>query len=798
MKCIVGLLLALFTIFPLIGQEKKNVEILRITSPMFIDARLDEPVYQQAQSAKDFVQLQPYNGQPSFQPTEAWYFYDETAIYVGAMLYDSSPDSIFNYLTERDEIGTSEYFGVYLDPYNQGQLAYGFFVTPAGVQVDIKAIKTSDGDNESDEWDAVWESKTRITDKGWIVEMCIPFSALRFSERAGDTWGLNMFRNIRRHNSNNSWSLIDRNVSGFIHQQGTLKGIKDVKPPLRLSISPYLATYYETKKDEGDFLYKGGLDLKYGLNESFTLDMMVVPDFGQVQSDDQELNLSPYELYFSEKRQFFTEGTELFDRAGVFYSRRIGAAPKFDASDFLQEGETVTSNPSETQLINASKVSGRTGSGWGIGVLNAMTMPSKSTITDSLGNERDVLVQPFTNYNVSVVDKSLKNNSYVSLINTNMLMYDNPFRANVTATEFVLRNKKMNWALTGKGGFSYRGETDYETGYGGYLSLDKNKGKIHFGISQDIISDTFDPNDMGYLDHNNEVETQSYIYYHEIKPFWVIREYNGNIWMDYARMYNPNAFSKVEMGYNFNMTFKNNYSINFNGGYQTNSYDYYETRVSGRYYMSPRHWWNNYNLNTDWRKPFNCYFHFGHSDRFDTDQYGIYGDFEAVWRIGQHFMVEYAGSVNNSMNERGYVDKNSAGDSIFFAKRNVYTLSNIFSPSYVINNKMSVSMRVRHYWRGVRNQSYYLLNTDGSLQSYPSYDENKDQNYNAFTVDMNFRWIFAPGSEFIFAWKNAAYSNVKTVTTNYWDNLEQSLLNQTNSFSVKVLYYIDLNKLLHL
>jgi len=808
-KKTVGLIVSLFFVISLSGQvknsvdtvsghEKKSVVALRINSPITIDAVLDEPVYKMAQPAKDFLQLQPYNGKPSYQPTEAWFCYDETAIYVGAMLYDSAPDSIFNYLTERDNIGTSEYFGVYIDPYNQGQLAYGFFVTPAGVQVDIKAIKGSDGDNETSSWNAVWESKTRITDKGWVVELKIPFSALRFSEKAGDTWGLNMFRNIRRYNSNNSWSFVDRNAgSGFIYQEGKLTGIKDIKPPVRLSFSPYLSTYYETKSSGSDFLYKGGLDLKYGINESFTLDMMLIPDFGQVQSDDQQLNLSPYEIYFDEKRQFFTEGTELFDRADIFYSRRIGATPKFSADDLLRKGEEVTYNPSETQLINATKISGRTGKGWGIGVLNAMSLPAYATLTDTLGGTRDVQVQPFTNFNVSVVDKSLKNNSYISLINTNVSMYDNLFRANVTATEFVLRNKKMNWSLTGKGGFSVRGEGNYETGYGGYMSLDKDKGKLHFGASQSVISDTFNPNDLGYMEHNNEVETNSYVYYQEIKPFWIVREYSGDMWIDYSRMYNPNVFSKVEAGYNFNLTFKNNYSINFNGGFQGNSNDYYETRVMGRFYKSPRHWWNNYNLQTDWRKRLNLSFHFGHANRFDTDQYSILGDFDAVWRVGQHITLEFYNNFNNSINDRGFVDKYNTGDSIIFAKRNVYTLTNVFSTSYVINNKTSLSLRTRHYWSGAKNRDYFLLQDDGSLKPNPSYTNNKDQNYNAFTIDMNFRWVFAPGSEVVFAWKNAAYSLLHTVTTNYMDNLQKSLENQSNSLSVKVLYYIDYNKIWH-
>lgn len=144
----------------LTAQEKKNVQALYITTPIKIDGILDEPAYSQAQAAKDFVQLQPYNGKPAFQPSEVFILYDQTAVYVGGMFYDSAPDSIFNFLSERDNIGMSDYFGIYLDPYNQGQLAYGFFITPAGVQTDLKAIKTS-YDYEDGSWDAVWQSNTQ-------------------------------------------------------------------------------------------------------------------------------------------------------------------------------------------------------------------------------------------------------------------------------------------------------------------------------------------------------------------------------------------------------------------------------------------------------------------------------------------------------------------------------------------------------------------------------------------------------------------------------------------------------------
>jgi len=793
MKPLLATLCCLFLTLSTFATVKKNVEALRITTPLTIDAVLDEAVYSQVAPATDFTQLQPYNGKPSMQPTKAWFFYDENAIYVGAMLYDSHPDSIFNFLSERDNIGTSDYFGVYFDPYNQGQLSYGFFLTPAGVQIDIKAIKTSDGDNETDSWDAVWESKTRITDKGWVVELRIPYSALRFSGNAASDWGLNMFRNIRRYNSNNSWSNIDRKISGFIHQEGTLSGLHDIKPPIRLSLSPYLAGYYENKSEGSGFMYKGGLDLKYGINESFTLDMMLVPDFGQVQSDDHKLNLSPYELYYNEKRQFFTEGTELFDRGGIFYSRRIGASPKFSAWDLKTDREEVTTNPSETQLVNATKISGRTSSGLGIGMLNAMTLPAYATLTDTVSNsQRRVQVQPFTNYNVTVFDQSLKNNSYVSLINTNVTLFGNPFRANVTATEFVLRNKQMTWALTGKGGVSLRGDSSMKAGYAGYLGLDKNKGSVHFGVSQSFFDDKININDLGYLQRNNELVSQGYVYYQKTEPFWIFRDINGNVWADCGRMYNPWAFSKIETGFNVNMNFMNNWYFFWGAGIQGDSHDYFETRTIGRYYLSPKHYWHDFSINSDWRKPLSFSLNFGGNKRMETDEWGYYGNLGVDLRVGQHVGFSYSANFSQQLNGYGYYIKD--GNNIIFSKRNVGTISNVLNASYVINNKMSVNLRARHYWSSAKNNAFGALQPDGKLLVLPAYTGD-DQNYNTFTVDAYYKWVFAPGSELVFAWKNSGESYQTSVLNRYQDNLEKSLENQMNSLSLKVLYYIDYNLL---
>lgn len=800
MKYIVSVFFIICSGFITLSQQKKSVEALNIPSPLIIDGVLDEEYYNKVLPAKDFVQLQPSNGQPSFQPSEVYFFYDQSAIYLGAMLYDNSPDSIFNYLSERDNIGMSDYFGVYIDPYNEGQLAYGFFITPAGVQTDIKAIK-QEYDYEDDSWDAVWESKTRLTDNGWVVEMRIPYAMLRFPDKEEHVWGLNMFRNIRRYNSNNSWNLVDRKVSGFIHQEGQMRGIKNIKPPVRLSLSPYAAGYMEYKDGARtpEYVYKGGLDLKYGISESFTLDMMLVPDFGQIQSDDKELNLSPYEIYYSEKRQFFNEGTELFDKAGIFYSRRIGGEPKFisNAEDALGEHEVIDYNPNETQLLNATKISGRTSEGWALGVLNAMSLPSYAVLKDTItGAKRDIQTQPFTNYNVSVIDKTLRNNSYVSLINSNVSMYDNSFMANVTATDFQIRDKSKKYAVSGKAGISSRGDNERENGFYAQMGLAKNQGKWQYSISKVVNDDKFNINDLGYISRNNEMRLNANVSYRIVEPYWKFREWYAESWWNYNRVYNPSdVFGHEVGGYSYVM-FMNNYGYDINGGFQSERHDYYEPRVKGRFYEKPYNIWYNTSMHTDRRKNLNFYFHYGGFQKPLNDQHGHWEYAGFNYRIGQHIQLYYDLGFETEFNDRGYVDNTENEDTIYFGRRDLQTIENVWNITYAINNKMSVRIRARHYWSSAEYKSFFQLMQDGTLKDEPGYNPDTDNNYNAFNIDMVFRWIFAPGSELTIAWKNDIFNEGNVVDKDYFRNLDNTWRsNQTNSISLKILYYIDYNKL---
>ena len=307
----------------------KKLKATRIQQPPKIDGVLDDAAWQQAEVATDFIQRNPNPGKKEEHKTEVRITYDDVALYVGALMHDVSPDSIFRELSKRDNFANTDFFGVFLDTYHDKLNGYGFLVTPAGVQLDARYSP----DSEDEDWNAVWESKAILAGNNWVVEMRIPYSAIRFSNADVQTWEINFMRNRMKKREDFFWSPVDPKVNGFLNQWGVLEGIENIKSPLRLSLTPYVSGYVQhypsnnAGKSNASYSFNGGMDIKYGLNESFTLDMTLIPDFGQVQSDNRVLNLSPFEVQYNENRQFFTEDINSLTKAIIFIRAVSGKPP---------------------------------------------------------------------------------------------------------------------------------------------------------------------------------------------------------------------------------------------------------------------------------------------------------------------------------------------------------------------------------------------------------------------------------------------------------------------------------------
>jgi hypothetical protein len=781
---------------------RKSVDAVRISASIHIDGVLDEAAWKDAPVAKDFIQRIPYNGKDANFRTEVRFLYDNTGLYIGATMFDPHPDSIQKQLGPRDSDWlNADDFQVLISPFDDGINGMVFKLYCSEVQADYK-LPSGDLSNETDmSWDAVWQSRTSFTLEGWVAEIKIPYSALRFPDKPVQQWGVNCFRNIRRCRESDSWNFVDSKVDGIVNQEGTLAGISDIKPPLRLSLMPYLSGYLE--KDPGSTSwstsYNYGADLKYGLNQSFTLDMTLIPDFGQVQSDDKIYNFSPFEVYYTEKRQFFTEGTELFNKGGLFYSRRVGATPRRydDVEAILRPGEVITENPAQTQIINATKLSGYTNGKLGIGVFNAMSSNTWATIKGPDGATRRVLTQGFTNYNMLSVNQGLKNNSYFGAMNTNVYIPDEGYSADVGGIDFKFANNKYTWAVQGNGFVSQKFYRDAspDRGYHYTLSLVKLSGNFQFNFTEQMETDTYDPNDLGFNERNNRFNHTLSLSYNIYDPFWKVLEWYNSLYLGYNCSYDGFKYNNLYIRGESNTTTRKQLTIG--GNFETNpvgSYDYYEPRVPGWYFRDGA--WGNSNVwvSTDYSKKFAI-------DAFIGGYLGEYYHAAAVgvslqprYQPTSRFLLTYELHVEYDKNMTGYVlDSLDPGHEAFilFGRRDINTFTNVLGARYMFNSKMSLSLRARHYWVTADYLEYYQLQRNGYLTPVP-YTGNADINYNLFNIDLSYIWEFLPGSQLSVVWKNAINTQTCEVEPDFFNNFSTTLYSPAfNSFSVRVLVYID-------
>jgi hypothetical protein len=387
---------------------------VRATGPVRVDGRLDDAAWSAATPATSFTQLDPAEGQPVSERTEVRVLYDDEALYVGVRLHDTG--AVTTRLGRRDmSMEASDWLTVILDSYHDHRTAFGFELNPSGVRRDQTR---SEETGEDDSWDPVWTGETSVDSGGWTAEMRIPFSQIRFNTAAQQTWGIQVERQIARKGEFSVFAFTPRSQPGGIPRFGHLTGLTDVRTGKRLEVLPYTlmkAEHVERGdnpfRDDREYTPDFGADLKYRLTSDLTLDATINPDFGQVEVDPAEVNLSTIETRFQERRPFFVEGADIFNFGtgggnSAFYSRRIGRAPQVPAN------YSVADVPVETRILGAAKVSGRTRSGWSVGLLNAVTGREEARFLD-VGTEGDSLrgrqtVEPLSNYFVGRVRRDLR------------------------------------------------------------------------------------------------------------------------------------------------------------------------------------------------------------------------------------------------------------------------------------------------------------------------------------------------------------------------------------------------------
>ena len=743
--------------------NKKRYNISKIKSPPKIDGKLNDIAWQDLDVAKEFSQISPNNGkfEREKQKTEVKICYDNENIYFGVMMYDNAPDSILKELSKRDEENKNfDKFGIWINPFNNGQIEYNFTITAAGVQIDRKF--SSSGTDPK--WNAVWQSAVEITKEGWIAEFSIPFSQLRFPND-NKKWALNMMRTIRRYREDYSWNPIDIEYGNFALQAGLIEGIKNLKPPIRLSFMPYVSTYlnYDTKVT---YPYNYGMDLKYGINESFTLDMTLIPDFGQVGSDAMVLNLSSSEIKYEEKRQFFNEGIELLNKSNdMLYTRRL-----------------------QNDILNATKITGRTSKGLGVVLLNAITNKTDET--------------PVNNYNAMMLDQVLGKNSSVSLINTSKI---NKEDVDIVSGILSRINNKKNTHLFSADLKLSRTEEDtaINIGYAGKISIEKTNGNYRYKLYSLIEDEKYNPEDMGIytedllgLRKNNEIRNGLELSYNQLKENSTFIESEFSSEINYQTLFTNQKFVHLEIKLKGQATLKNYTSIFIRANIiPKESNDFYEARE---------------NLSQSSNQPFKKskslnmrgFISTDYRNRFALDIGGggslepLYEGSILHWRIAPRYRIndkislQYILSIRNKYNDVGYAVNDTTFGTIF-GIRNTNMITNVLSAKYILNNKMDISIKLRYHLDQVKYLSYHLLDNQGYLTD-TEYKENNNINYTTWTSDIAYNWWFAPGSQMSIVWKNGIDIRNDNIENHWIDNIQNSFASsQQYSLSLKLIYYLD-------
>ncbi len=659
MKTLLSIALLIGATIIVSGQSplpKRKYTASRVTEAPVINGDLSDNTWLTGEWSGDFTQHEPYDGASPSQPTEFKVCFDDVNLYIAMKAYDSSPDSITSRMSRRDQTDGDMVF-VMIDSYHDLRTGFVFGVSSAGVRFD--GIWANDGQNQDETWDPIWMAKAKIEDWGWSAEMKIPFTQLRFKENSADVWGFLAARQIFRHNELSLWQHIPRTCPGFVHAIGELDGLEGVKPKKQFDITPYAVGAINTyEAEEGNPFADGsdlkgnlGFDAKIGVSNNLTLDLTMFPDFGQVEADPSEVNLSAFETYFAEKRPFFIEGRSITSfnvglgdgdqgNDNLFYSRRIGRRPH-DYPDYDSDTEYARV-PRFTDIIGAAKLTGKTKHGFSIGVLESITREVKSEI-DSDGDRSFQVIEPLSNYSLVRVQKDFSEGNTIigaALTNTIRKLDGTDLDwlhkdATTGGVDYAQYFKDKNYKLSGSFYFSQvRGTTDaisrtqessaryfqrpdarhleYDdtrtslSGHGGKLEFGKLGGKWNFLFMNTWSSPGLEINDMGFSRQSDRILNVAWTGYNFIEPFSIFRNLNLNndiytVW-DFGGNLNGLGYE-----YNANANFKNFWSSGLGGGFNFKQVSNTLLR-GGPSILSPNSWRFNYRLGSDDRKKVSLFF----------------------------------------------------------------------------------------------------------------------------------------------------------------------------------------------
>ena len=732
------------------AQDKTGpVQAVRIHKPIKIDGKLTEVAWKKAPVITGLHELNPVEGAKATEKSVIRVLYDNHAIYIGAHLYDTSPDSIIAQLGRRDSYLTADEFTVYLDPYNDKQTGFYFGVNAAGTKKDGTLY---DDVHSDDSWDGVWQGKVRIDKEGWSVEMRIPYSQLRFQQSKDYKWGIDFERIIARKNEEDYLVYTPKKENGFVSLFPDLKGVHKIPQSHDFEIIPYVTTkasYLQHASgdpfnDGSKYNINAGADLRTSIGSNLTLNATINPDFGQAEVDPAVVNLSDVETFYPEKRSFFIDGRNFF-RFGeggttldlnlfwpsptFFYSRRIGGKPRGGVPD-----ADYVNYPDATHIIGAAKLTGRLQNGWNIGGLQTVTAQENAKYQVN-GQTKSTIVQPLTYYSVVRAQKQFHNArqsigfmSTLTQRNLNNSNLNNEFTKSamfngVDGWSFL--DPDRAWVIGGWLGMSHLAgsktqmlniQTDPThylqrpnasnpgvdssatsmNGYAGWMQIDKQQGNFLFLANFGLISPRFDINDLGYISHGDVINGTVSVAYQWTEP---------KNWYRYILLaggvYSVHDFAGNNTGQGLlaliQTTFANYYSTHSFIIYEGRSYDNRLTR-GGPLTISRPGYEANINLNSDQRKDITLSLNYSSSYKVKTNNSWSLNP-EVTWKPEPNLNVsigpQYGYNVSNAHYIGTYDDpvaKKTYGKRYVFARLHQQTISANIRVNWTFTPQLSLQL----------------------------------------------------------------------------------------------------------
>ncbi len=776
-----------------IAQRTAQAIMISAAQTPTIDGILDEEIWLSGNWESDFTQDFPDSGKAPHQETAFKIVCDQKYIYVAFKCFDTEPNKIVERLSRRDGF-EGDRISIGFDSYNDKQTAFMFTISAAGVKGD--ELISNDGMGWDESWNPIWLAKSSINEEGWMAELRIPLSQLRFSKSTDQKWGVQVRRYLFREQEGSMWQFVPRDAPGLVSQFGTLEGIRNIKPQKQVEIQPYTVIKSEVDNRPGDHPFKknkpalaAGLDAKIGVTNDITLDLTVNPDFGQVEADPAAINLDGFQIFFREQRPFFVENNNIFDyglsrsMAGntfwsdnLFYSRRIGKSPS--GYPTTQCGD-IADVPTNTTILGAAKLSGKTKNGLSIGILESIT-DKEYAIIDNEGDRSMQVVEPLTNYFVGRLKKDFNNrNSQIGgiLTSTQRKMEDNLdflHKSAITAgIDFEHRWKERSWYVAGNmvtshvsgsttaientqrsiGHLFQREDADHLsldtdrtslTGTGGHIKLGRSgNGRL---IGEGGIawrSPELELNDLGFQRQSDDIRQFYWMGYRWLQPFSIFNriQINVNEWLAYDF-----GGNRTLTAFNFNshFNFKNFYYTGFGINYTPTSYSYAELRGGPRFRFMPKVGFY-YNARSDGRKAVVLNWGMSYENAKDNTQ-----SYKEAW-LGVSYQpvnalsLRLQASYSQSFNALQYVTQKTIDD------RQAYILGSLdretVNLSLRINYTVNPNLSIQYYGQpyvtsgGYTNYKYVKdatsIDLNKKIELYQDESISYNEENNSYLVDHN-------------------------------------------------------------